>query len=353
MSTSNIRVAGVNPKAIKEASMLDDVFFEHFDVVFDADMVKKTSAVVIRDDILRCFDADIRKEWPLFDSGRTEDGEIDYSCNNPDWTKTVSGKRTIWVSYFDTHVMRSAKAMAITAKIENIRDTLKGESGKIKMQQKLDGEAEIKTLENKISSYKQTYRKAIKLVQQEARAAELYSELVVDFRKDQDGNVRQVAEPIMCYPAKLPLQGVNFTVTQFMSLNFYVEGLDTETDQQKKWDLLLSTMTREPPEDEEDVDNININNFKRFETGSASMLHLLEDGGFTTKLYGMVDKAKDISAHADLIKTLVDLSVEFNAIAQHLKAPRKGGKGSLYEQAMAVETTDTEEAEAIQQAEAS
>jgi len=348
MSNETRRVAGVNPKAIKEASLLDDGFFESADYVFAADLVKKTSAVVILTDIKRCFEPSIRKEWPKFDSGRTEDGEIDYTCNNPDWTKTLSGKRTVWVSYFDTHVLRAPKSMAITAQIENLRDQAKGEGGKVKKAQLLEYDSDIKTLETKLSSYKQTYRKAVKLLQQEERAAALYPEMKMSYRKDSDGNIKQCAEPIMCFPQELPLEGVNFTVTQFMSLDFEVEGLSEETDPQKRWDLLLSTMTREPPEgDEEDEDNINVNNWKRFETSSASTLHLLEQGQFTTLLYGRLDKAKEISTHADLIKTLVELSVEYNAIAQHLKAPRKGGKGSLYEQAMAEEENVTAEAEVI------
>src|SRR5271155_5379053 len=105
------RVAGVNPLAIQQAAMLDDMFFDNANEVFAADLVKKTSAVVILSDIKRCFPEDIRKAWPRFDAGRTEDGEIDYTCNHPDWTKTLNGKRTVWVSYFDTIVLRAAKSM--------------------------------------------------------------------------------------------------------------------------------------------------------------------------------------------------------------------------------------------------
>lgn len=338
------RVAGVNPLAIQQASMLDDMFFSNAEAVFDADLVKKTSAVVILGDIKRCFSKEIRSAWPRFDTGRTEDGEIDFTCNNPDWTKTINGKRTVWVSYFDTIVLRAAKAMAILAEIENKKDIAKQEKKRFVA---VEIEAEIKTLTDQLSTYKQTFRKAIKLCQQEETANELYPEMKLKYRTDSEGNVKQIAEPIMIHPQELPGEVVNLTVTQFMSLDFSV--VVGETDPQKKWDALVATMTREKKEEEEDEDNIEINNWPRFETGAASMLSLLESGTFTTRMYAMWDKAKDIAPHADMIKTLVDLSIELNAIAQKLQAPKtgKGERSSLYARAIEVETDVTEEAEAV------
>jgi hypothetical protein len=352
-NTEHRRVAGVNPLAIKLAAKLPEEFFESADMVFDADLVKKTSAVVILPIIKSVYTRDERKVWPRLDAGRV-DGEVDYTCNNPDWTKAMNGKRTVWVSFFDTIVLRSAKAMAITSQIENVETLAKAEgktSGGIGI--KLDRDSDVATLEAKLSSYKNTFRKAIRLMQAEEAAAEYYPEMKFSYRKDTDGGIKQCAEPIMAYPQELPLLGENFTVTQFTGLDFKAVQDSGETDPEKRWQILLATKAKGTSEDEDDEDNIEINNYKRFETGAASMLYYLEQAANTTKLYSTFDKAKEITSVADFIKTLVELAVELGSIAQHLKAPRKGGKGSLYEQAMAAseQTEEEAEAETIQSAE--
>lgn len=363
MATS-IRVAGVNPLAISQAAMLDDTFFDHADTVVAADLIKKTTGATVYQDLLRCFGTPHKKgnttvytvselmaAWPRIDTGNP-DRDQPLGEGNPDWTKAMSGKRQVWVSYFDTMVLRAPRAMAIVSEMENIADLIKAKPG---IGEQLNLEAQSATLANKLQQYKATFRKGVKLLQTMEAQAEHYPELKIDFRLDADGDVVQGVAPIMAYPQERPLLGQNFTVAQLCSVStvnpkfapltgWEVVSTSGETDPEKRWGIFLSTMTREVVEDEDDEDNITIGNAKQFETGAASMLHLMEQGSFTTSLYSKFDKAKDISAHADFIKTLVDLAVEFNSIAQHLKAPRRGGKGSLYEQAMAVEEAVTEEA---------
>lgn len=325
MITEVRRVAGVNPLAIKQASMLDDATFEHFDVVHSANLIKRTSAAIVRDDILRCFAPEVKGKgrdwaiidaWPTVDSGRTEDGEIDYSCNNPDWTKTINGKRTVWVSYFDTIVLRSPRAMAIQSEKENISDTLKN-SKNVAIGQKLESEGDMKTLDTKLSAYKQTFKQAVRLVQAERHAAEYYPELKVMFHRDTDGDVKQKAEPMMIYPQELPLVGINLTVGQFTKLDFKLVADSQETEPQKKWDILLSSLTREPPEDQEDEDNIEITNSVRFETGAASMLEWLRSDKNISKLYSKIDGAKNIGDVADYLMTLDGLAVELDDVRSH------------------------------------
>lgn len=342
---TNVRVAGVNPLAIKQAAMLSDTVFDHLDVVAAADLVKKTSAVVILDDIKKCYTAAIRKAWPRVNSGRTEDGEVDTSENNPDYTKAISGKRTVWVSYIDTLVLRSAKAMAITAEIETLKESKPSGIGA-----ELDRDEMVKTLSTKLGQYTQTFRKAVRLEQAEQAMAEYYPECKLSYRRDADGDIKQCAEPIKMYPQEEPLLGQNFTVSQFTGLDFKAVFDSGETDPAKKWEILMATKARGTQEDDgEDADNIDINNMPRFETGAASMLTLLEDGGFTSKLYSRFDKAKDIGEHADFIKTLDSLAIELNAIAAKLRAPKpgKGEASSLLSRAIAAEEEQEEEQEAV------
>lgn len=357
MAITSIRVAGINTKAIEQAAMLDDTFFDHADTVVAADLIKKTTGATVYQDLLRCFGTPHKKgnttvytvselmaAWPRIDTGNP-DRDQPLGEGNPDWTKAMNGKRQVWVSYFDTMVTRAPRAMAIVAEMENLSDLIKAKPA---IGERLDLEAKVDTLANKLQQYKATFRKGVKLLQTMEAAAEHYPELKIDFRLDADGDVIQGVAPVMAYPQERPLLGQNFTVAQLCSVStvnpkfapltgWEVVSTSGETDPEKRWDIFLSTMTRETQEDEDDADNIEITNAKQFETAAASMLHLMEQGSFTTSLFSKIDKAKDISAHADFIKTLVDLAVEFNSLANDLKKPRKGGKGSLYEQAMAAD----------------
>lgn len=350
MANENRRVAGVNPLAIQQASMLDDLTFDHFDTVHTANLIKRTSAAIVRDDIIRCFAPPVTKgkkdfdwsvidAWPVVDSGRTEDGEIDFSCNNPDYTKTINGKRTVWVSYFDTIVLRSPRAMALAAQKENEADLLKNTKN-VNIGMKLESEGTTKTLDTQLSAYKATFKNAVRLVQAERRAAEYYPELKVSFHRDTDGDVKQRAEPMMIFPQDLPLLGINLTVGQFCKLDFELVHTSGETDPQKKWDVLLSSLTREPP-DTEDEDNIEITNSVRFETGAASMLDWLRTDKNVSKLYSKIDGTKNIGDVADYLMTLDGLATELDDVRSHFsrkidlardyidnreKAEREGGE---------------------------
>lgn len=348
---NSTRIAGVNPLAIEQASLLDDVFFDNLDIVFQADMIKKLSPVVIYNEVSRLLKdkADIVQSWPKLGSGRTEDGEVDVSCNNPDWTKTLNGKRTVWVSYFDTLVLRSARCMAVQAEIDNLTDLFKNTKD---IGKQLDLEAEIATLNEKVKTYKATFRKGIKLLQQVTAQQDYYPTLVLRFSKDTDGNVKTTAKPIGMWPQENPLKAQNFTVSEFNALDFEVarqlcDDNEKELSAEEQWEVLIATALRGTPdeENEEDPDNIEINNFKRFETGAASMLHWFSNQANVTKILSTVDKGK-IDDTADMIRTLVELSDELAGIANHLRQPRKGGKGSLYEQAVDSEA-DTDEAKTI------
>lgn len=345
------RIAGVNPKAIEQAALFGDEFFNVLDVVFEADMIKTISPVVVYNQIKDILAGDNAKgivdTWPRLGSGRTEDGEIDTSCENPDWTKTLNGKRTVWVSFFDTIILRSKRAMAIQSEIENQTDLLSNEKNPIK---KLDISDEIKTLNKKLSSYKATFRKGVKLLQQVMEQNKYWPTLKLKFSKDADGNVKSITTPIRMWPQEEPLLGQAFTVSEFNALDFeaayrQIEDSEQELDAEQQWNLLMETAARGTPddEDEEDPDNLDVSNFKRFETSAASMLHWLGNSANTTKIYSVVDKGT-IADKADFIRTLVELSDEFAAIANHLRAPRKGGKGSLYEQAVHVEEETDENA---------
>lgn len=349
-ATSNsTRIAGVNPLAIEQAILLDDTFFDTLEVVFNADMIKALSPVVVYNELQRVLSSDnakgIADAWPRLGSGRTEDGEVDTTCVNPDWTKTLNGKRTVWVSYFDTMILRSKRCMAVQSEIDNLTDLAKNEKSKGKL---MDYEDDIKTLNKRLSSYKATFRKGIKLLQQVHEQQEYFPDLKLVFSKDQDGNVKSVTTPIRMWPETDPLLGASFTVTEFNSLDFEtaaktIENSTDDLDAEKRWEILMLTAARGTPddEDEEDPDNLEVSNFKRFETSSASMLYWLNNSANTTKIYSTVDKGK-IEDHADFIRTLVELADELGNIANHLRQPRKGGKGSLYEQAVNATASDDE-----------
>lgn len=348
MANETRRVAGVNPLAIKQASMLDELTFDHFDTVHTANLIKRTSAAIVRDDILRCFapvtkgkgnDWSIIDAWPLADSGRTEDGEIDYSCNNPDYTKTINGKRTVWVSYFDTIVLRSPRAMALQSQKENISDTLKNTKN-VTIGVKLEYEGDGKTLDTQLSSYKATFKNAVRLVQAERRAAEFYPELKIAFHRDTDGDVKQKAEPMMIFPQELPLVGINLTVSQFCKLDFELVHTSGETEPQKKWDILMSSLTREPPE-KEDEDNIEITNSVRFETGAASMLDWLRSDKNVSSLYNKIDGKKNIGDVADYLLTIDGLATELDDIRTHFSRKIDLARDYINEREKEEEAADT------------
>lgn len=371
---THIRVGGYNPQAIAFAAKIDGKIIDDLDTIFEADLIKKAGKAVIRDDIVSIFQKKERDTMPRLDSGRVYGGEgvgwvVDRSTNNPDWTQVLDGKRTKWVSYFDTMVMRSPKGMAMVGEVENLKAQAKASEKPMTASDLLN---KAETIEAQFKNWCLNFRGAMELLQTEDRAADMYPELSFNYRRGKDKSINvSVKYPIQAYDSAYPGGVENFTLSQFMGLEFekvktfvdqYKEGVENGTINElskadlgnARWQVLLATKKREPETVEEDADNVDISNAVRFETASASMLHWLRNEQNVTRLSARFTNAKDIGNNAAYIETIVNLSIELNAIASELKKPRKGGKGSLYEQALsyspdeegATTESDSEESEA-------
>lgn len=324
----NIRRGGTNPLAVELGKLIGPATITELENTVEADEYLQVNALLVSDLILKDFTPEQIARVPEVDTNKS--AKENYQGNNPDYTVIKEGKRESRLSFFDTMLSTTAKGTAKKKEIadmEAVVGSKEGASADLKRQfiNPPERKAHLARLRRQWAKMLAKYKQAWKVVQQKARLESECGEYITyAVTKDSKGNVIPGPLPIYLEATGVPKGTArpydNFSVTSFLSLNV-AEALEKrEADTaMATWSALIDTLSKDEG-DKEDPDNIAITNFKRFETGMASMLTFInENPEAVTKLIALINGAKDFSEVAGLAKTVGDLAGEFGQIKTHIQ----------------------------------
>lgn len=323
------RRGGVNPLAIELSAKISEQTFADLESTIDSTETLKISGIVLAFDVEKDFSKEDIASMPIVDTApvdangvSTREGYIG-SSNNPDWTSVQEGKRTKWVSFFNTMLGHSKWLKDLEANIEahvDAENKKEGHDKKLAAMGKGTRQAALQKLRGRRSIVQNTFRRGIAVVQQKQLVNQLFSGVVnFSYYEDGKGNLVASPSPIILQMVKKPDCFDTFSVTSFLGIDFQLAMDNRESDSpQATWDAILATLKRDE-KPKLDPNNVVISNRDQFLSGAAAMLHWMNDETNMRGVYGQIDKAKSLDDVSHLIKTLCNLSIEYNDVFSHLQ----------------------------------